>query len=133
MRHLATTAAFCVLLPASASTQSQEVVLLGGRNQDTFLGCLSCPAHHRDSVWNQYSRHGFQNEYGTWNRYGQHASRYALSSACNPYSSSAPVIVDRSGNYYGRLSVNEYSSDSVCGPSGVAQICVAVRVMCADD
>ena len=124
-----------VLLAAigTAGAQSQEILIMGGQSQDEFLGCLTCSEYDSSSVWSQYGRYSFQNGYGVWNKYGQHANRYSTYSACNQYSTNAPALVDRAGNFYGRLSVNRYASDSVCGPSGNQQICTALRVMCAED
>ncbi|MNT44163.1 hypothetical protein D3C72_1806800 [compost metagenome] len=115
-----------------AAAQSREILIMGGQSQDTFLGRLTCNEYASNSVWNEHSPHGWSNKYGTWNRYGQHASEYASHSACNPYSSSAPALVDRQGNFYGRLSTNEYAAGSICGAQGAPQICRALRVMCAD-
>ena len=125
-------AATLLLTAGSASSQSQDILIMGGSSQDEFLGCLSCNQYEANSVWNEYGRHGFQNKYGTWNRYGQHAGQYGQHSACNQYTQNAPLLVDRAGNMYGRLSVNQYAAGSVCGVNGVAQICTALRVMCAD-
>jgi len=46
-----------------------------------------------------------------FNPYSQFGSRYSAYSACNPYATDPPVIVDENGNYYGRLTVNTYYGD----------------------
>ena len=132
MRHVIAGLALAVAAGTAVIAQNNEIIVMGGRNQDTFLGCITCGEHDVDSVWNQYGRHGWQNKFGTWNRFGQHANPYGANSACNQYGSQGPILVDRQGNYYGHLSVNEHQPDSVCGPRGVRQICIAVKVMCAD-
>ncbi|RZJ04180.1 MAG: hypothetical protein EON89_08780 [Brevundimonas sp.] len=122
-----------IFLSAGAvSAQTQDILIMGGDSQDEFLGCLSCSEYDSNSVWSQYGRYGWQNKYGVWNRYGQHANPYGSYSACNQYGQNGPVLVDRAGNFYGRLSVNQYVADGVCGPQGVPRVCTALRVMCAD-
>ena len=127
---------FAVVL-AGASTvsgaQSREILIMGGASQDKFLGCLTCSEHAAGSVWNDYDTHGWANKYATWNRYGENANPYAGHSACNQYATEGPVLVDRQGNYYGRLSVNPNAADSICGVTGVPRICTALKVMCADN
>jgi hypothetical protein len=133
MLKTAIATAFLAFVSTGAHAQSREILIMGGPNHDEFLGCLTCSEFDSNSVWNDFSRHGFGNEFGTWNRFGQHASKFSTSSACNEYATRGPVLVDRSGNFYGRLSVNRFAQDSVCGPNGVEQLCMALRVMCSDD
>ena len=121
-----------VASPASAQIGSPEILIFGGYNRDEFLGCYSCGDYDSDSVWNRYSTHGWSNRYGTWSRYGPHKSRYSSTSACSPYASSPPVLVDRRGNYYGELSVSRTRADSVCGANGARRVCTALLVMCGD-
>lgn len=118
-------------LTGYVSAQTQDVIIMGGRSQAEFLGCLTCNEYDSNSVWNEYSKHGWENKYGTWNKYGENAGRYGANSACNPYGTNGPALVDRQGNFYGRLTVNEYDQGSVRGISGVPQICRALKVMCA--
>jgi len=42
-----------------------------------------------------------------WNHLSDYGSRYSIG-VCNPYASDPPVIVDSSGQYYGRLTPNAY-------------------------
>jgi hypothetical protein len=89
---------------------SPELLMFGGRGHRVFLGCLNCSSFDSSSVFNQYGTYG--NAYSAtsvFNRYGDYGSRYGSHSACNPYASDPPVIVDRKGNYYGRLTVNRYA------------------------
>lgn len=44
-----------------------------------------------------------------FNRYGEYGSQYSTYSACSPYASDPPVIVDGAGNFYGRLTINAYN------------------------
>src|SRR3989344_1059053 len=129
MRTTALLIAFATLIASTAGSQSREIIIMGGGSQDRFLGCLTCGEFTQDSVWNQYSRHGWENKFGTWNRFGEHANPYGPNSACNQFGTNAPVLVDRQGEFYGRLSVNEYAEGSVCGVNGAPQICRALKVM----
>jgi len=95
------------------------------------LGCLNCAETDSNSVWNDYSKYGWANNYGVWSEYGQYGGEYGTHSACNSYTSTPPILIDRRGNSYGYLTVNEYKSGSVCGYGGAPQICSALKVMCA--
>lgn len=88
----------------------QELLIFGGEGHKTFLGCLTCSKFSADSVMNQYGTYG--SKYGAesvLNPYGPHGSKFSTTGACNPYAADPPVIVDRAGNYYGRLSLNRAS------------------------
>jgi hypothetical protein len=117
-------------IPASAQ-QGERILIFGGREHDQFLGCLTCSDVDSESVWNDVSQFGWANDFGKWNPFGENRNPYSSTSACNEYSSSAPILVDRRGNFYGTLSVNEYAKGSICGASGNEQVCRALRVMCA--
>jgi len=87
-------------------------MLFGGMDHKTYLGCLNCSKYATDSVFNEFGSAG--SSYSTdsiWNTYSDFGSRYSMYSACNQYASDPPVIVDSQGNYYGRLTINEYQSE----------------------
>lgn len=90
--------------PASAPS---PMLVFGGIGHKTFLGCLNCSEYAHSSVLNEYS---YGSPYGQtiFNHYGDFGSEYSNESACNPYATDPPVIVDGNGNYYGRLTVNEF-------------------------
>ncbi len=91
----------------AASQPPAELLLFGGQGHKTFLGCLNCSKLSTDSVLNEYSQYG--NSYSSesiWNDYSQFGSSYSMYSACNSYANDPPIIVDKSGNYYGRLTLN---------------------------
>lgn len=106
---LAVTTAAAVSLPLSAAGQSVALLLFGGRDHKTFLGCLNCGSYDANSVCNAYGRFGsrYQSD-SIWNPYGTYGSRYNSSSPWNKYSTEAPAIVDKDGNFYGYLSANTY-------------------------
>jgi hypothetical protein len=51
------------------------------------------------------------NSASIWNPYGNFSSMYSSDSPWNQYSSSGPVIVDNSGQFYSRLTANKFVSD----------------------
>jgi hypothetical protein len=93
--------------PAPAA--QTELLLFGGDGHKVFLGCLNCSKFDGASVLNEFGQHGskFSSE-SIFNQFGEYGSPYSTHSACNAYATDPPVIVDRSGNYYGRLTVNRY-------------------------
>lgn len=103
---------------ASASTSfapgSAELLLFGGEGHKTFLGCLNCSKYDASSVLNAYGDYGSKyNDKSIFNPYGDFGSKYSDRSACNPYASDPPVIVDRNGKFFGRLTVNRYHREAV--------------------
>ena len=92
-----------------------DLLLYGGDNHDTFLGCFDCSEYGSDSICNEYGTYG--SEYSSnsiWNEYGTYGSEYSSSSPWNEYSSSnnVPVLVDRSGNFYGYFTINCYRGNA---------------------
>jgi len=93
-----------------------KVMIFGGPSHRTYLGCLSCPQHATDSVFNSFGHYGSRySSDSIWNAYGEFGSRVSDYSACNPNATDPPVIVDESGNAYGRLTVNRYSTQIGAG------------------
>lgn len=91
-----------------SSPVQKELLVFGGDNHTEFLGCLTCSAMDRTSVFNQYGIHG--SPYGRAsiaNHFSANGNAYGRHSACNPYAADPPVVVDREGHYYGTLTVNE--------------------------
>ncbi len=95
--------------PAGAVSAPVKLMLFGGLNHKTYLGCLNCSDHAADSISNEYGTHGISySSDSIKNHYSQYGSAYSTYSACSPYATDPPVIVDSNGNYYGRLTLNEY-------------------------
>jgi hypothetical protein len=98
-----------VQAPSVAAT---KLMIFGGEGHKTYLGCLDCSEYASDSVFNTYGEHGSSYAVDSIaNHYGQFGSAYAAYSACNPYSSDPPVVVDGSGRFYGRLTLNVYTAE----------------------
>lgn len=100
------------------SSRSNKLMLFGGYNQQTYLGCLNCPETAADSIRNEYGQHGSAYS-GTSirNHMSEFGSLYSSYSACAQFAHDPPVIVDASGHYYGRLTLNEYHSQIGVGKS----------------
>lgn len=115
-----------VMSSASPLTNT-ELLLFGGRGHKVFLGCLNCGEYDAGSVFNQYGTHGSAYSGDSiFNSYGDYGSPYSDYSACNVYASDPPVIVDRQGAAYGRLTLNPYahqvaSSETIAWLKGVCQ------------
>jgi hypothetical protein len=124
---------FLVLIFVSTLSQGKDILIFGGDNNKEFLGCINCDEMSKNSVWNDMSQYGWNNGFGKWNPFGQYKNPFSSYSACNEFTSNGPVLVDRDGNFYGRLTVNEFVSKSICGVSGSAKLCRALKVMCAGD
>ena len=121
---------FILLLINLEIVNAQEILIFGGRNNKEFLGCLNCNEMSGDSVWNDMSQFGWNNNFGKWNSFGEYKNSFSSYSACNEFTSTGPVLVDRQGNFYGRLTINEFAQGSICSISGNQKICMALKVMC---
>jgi len=94
---------------ASAPQHSTKLMIFGGEDHKTYLGCLNCNEYASDSISNAYGHYGSPySAESIRNHYSQFGSSYSTHSACNPYASDPPVIVDQNGTYYGRMTVNQY-------------------------
>src|ERR1700676_1284015 len=101
---------------ASAQQYSTKLMIFGGFDHKTYLGCLNCNEYAADSVFNSYGSNGSPySAQSIWNRYSEFGSAYSNFGACNQFASDPPVIVDQNGNYYGRLTVNEYHPEGAGG------------------
>jgi hypothetical protein len=105
-------------VPPPPTASFQKVMIFGGDGHRTYLGCLNCSEYATDSVHNEYGTHGspYASE-SIHNHYSQYGSPYSTESACNEYAFDPPVIVDASGRYYGRLTLNRYHAQLGAGAS----------------
>lgn len=95
--------------PLNAHSQTTALLLFGGANHKTFLGCLNCGSSDDGSVCNKYGEYGSRyQDISIWNPYGTYGSKYNDESPWNRYSDNAPVIVNNDGKFYGYLSANPY-------------------------
>ena len=80
----------------------EGLLVFGGDNNKTFLGCLVCPETDRDSLFNRFGTYGSRFAANSiLNRFGPFGGKFAPYSPCNVYSTTPPVIVDADGENYG--------------------------------
>jgi hypothetical protein len=88
---------------------SSKLMLFGGAEHKTYLGCLSCPEYAADSVSNTIGQNGSSySQTSVWNHFSQFGSAFSAYSVCNHHASDPPVIVDQDGAYSGRLTLNRF-------------------------
>jgi hypothetical protein len=95
---------------AQMQERERKLMIFGGPDHGTYLGCLSCQEAALDSVLNELGRYGspYRPE-SIWNHYKQFGSPYSPYSACNELATDPPVIVDQDGTAYGRLTLDKNS------------------------
>lgn len=95
------------------------LLLFGADRNSTFLGCVTCSQFDPDSIWNDAGLHGSPySSSSIRNPYGTFGGQFGAYSPCNPYlTTTAPILADNVGTYYGRLSINTFGSDSVTNPA----------------
>lgn len=85
-------------------------------DEGEYLGTISSK-YDSNSIFNAYGTYG--SKYGSdsiWNKYGSYGGKYSSYSPFNKYTSSPPKIYV-SGDYWGTLSTNKYSSTNVIDPN----------------
>ncbi len=88
---------------------SSKLMLFGGADHKTYLGCLSCSENATDSVSNKYRQNGSPySQTSIWNHFSQFGSAFSAYGVCNLHASDPPVIVNQEGAYYGRLTLNRF-------------------------
>lgn len=104
-----------------AAAPGLKLMIFSGPGHDTYLGCLSCPEHAADSIFNEYGTFGSSySADSVLNPYGHYGSAYSSYSACNAYASDPPVIVDEKGGFHGRLTLNRYHPQANTDPRVIA-------------
>ena len=100
------------LAPRSSAQSTKVLLLFGGEDHKTFLGCLNCSALDSSSVCNQLGKYGSSLQSDSiWNSLGEFGSSLSKYSPWNSLSDSAPIIVDAKGNSYGYFSTNTLHRD----------------------
>ena len=111
----------------STASGTGKLMIFGGSDHQTYLGCLNCAETAPDSISNEYGQNGSRySQASIWNHYGEFGSPYQPYSACNPYSTDPPIIVDDVGTYYGRLTVNQFHPELGAGRQLIAWLRQAV-------
>jgi hypothetical protein len=105
--------ALIVWISECATCYGQTPLLLFGDNEhQTFLGCLNCSKFDSASICNKFGQLGslFTSD-SIWNASGRFGSKSSSDSPWNVFSTSGPVIVDESGQFYGRFTASKFVSD----------------------
>lgn len=90
------------LLPAPAFAQKPALLLFGGDDHKTFLGCLNCGKFDSNSVCNKYGASGSKfSDKSIWNKFGDFGSKFSGNSPWNKYATNPPIVVDKDGQSYG--------------------------------
>jgi hypothetical protein len=72
---------------------------------------VNCSKYDAESIANEYGTYGSPYALNSvLNHYSEFGSKYSVYGACNSYATDPPVIVDGNGQFYGRLTVNAYTS-----------------------
>ena len=91
---------------------TKALLLFGGADHKTFIGCLNCGAYNDISVCSRFGKFGSKYEPDSiWNPYGTFGSKYNVFSPWNKYTNTAPIIVNEEGGSYGYFSVNRFHHD----------------------
>src|SRR5438876_746569 len=81
-----------------ATVPGRKIMLFGGVNHTTYLGCLSCNEFASDSVLNTSGRYGSEFQTGSiFNSFGPYGSKFQSTSACYDFATNPPVTVDNRG------------------------------------
>jgi len=84
----------------------------------TYLGKLARNGHDSESVANRTGKYGSPHGNTVTNPAGRYGSPYSSTSATNPYATKVPRIYAKDGTYLGKLSSNEFDSESTSNPYG---------------
>jgi hypothetical protein len=125
MKHLVA-AVLSLALNVAFAQSNVALLLFGGSDHKTFLGCLKRNQYDSGSICNKYGQQG--SKYASesiWNKYGNFGSKYSNESPRNKYASEPPVIVDKDGNFYGYLTANQYNPQR----TRIKRVCHANRHM----
>ncbi len=113
-RFCAICATACLLAGAGpALAQEPEYLLYGGKQGNTFLGCLNCSRFDSSSIWNQLGPHGSEFDNATiWSKTGIYGSPYQELSPWHPHSFEGPVVRDKTGKSYGKFTRNQFDDQT---------------------
>lgn len=96
---------------ASVMRGAHKLMVFGGPDHATYLGCLTCYEPARDSVFTGSGSSDGRGGPSVVNAGSVFVSPYSQYSACDPFAADPPVVVDEQGTYYGRLTINHSRSD----------------------
>lgn len=99
-------------LPCADAQTAKALLLFGGKDHKTFLGCLNCVDTSASSICNELGKYGSDLQANSiWNSLGKFGSDLNSESPWNDLSFDAPIIVDAEGKSYGYFSTNSLHHD----------------------
>ena len=88
----------------------------------TLLGTLE-NKFSSDSIFNEFGKYGSKfNSNSLLNKFGRYGNEFSQYSPFNEHSNRGPILVDKNGNVYGRVTLNKYAR-------GVTDLSYKVAVM----
>ena len=88
---------------------AQHLLLFGGDKNEVYLGCITCNKFDNESIWNKFGTYGSKfNSESIWNKFGTYGSKFNMYSPWNKHSIQAPVVVDKTGTFYGYFTINKH-------------------------
>jgi hypothetical protein len=97
-----------VCVPIIVRAQTPALLLFGGNDHETFLGCVNCSQFEATSICNQFGQFGSQFQSNSiWNMFGAYGRKFNNNSPWNQFSQGSVAVVDKNGNFYGYLTANK--------------------------
>jgi hypothetical protein len=95
--------------PLAPTYATAKLMLFGGQDHQTYLGCLNSSEFASDSIFNEFGRNGSEfSSTSIWNQFGKYGSEFSTYSPWNEFALDPPVIVNQNGNFFGRFTVNKF-------------------------
>ena len=102
---------FAILLLANSIFAVELSDLRIVADDGTFLGTLE-NEFAPNSIFNEFGKYGNEfNSESILNEFGRYGSEISQYSPFNEYSNKGPILVDRRGKFYGRITLNKYAKD----------------------
>lgn len=93
---------------------SPPLILIADNKEKVFLGKLTTNEFEKDSIFNQFGEFGSKySQKSIWNEFGPYGSKFSSYSPWNKFTSTPPLIVDKSGTVVGRLSLNNFIKGAI--------------------
>ncbi len=93
-----------------AAPPPARLLLYGGGDHGTYLGCLTCMDTDPESVHNPNGSFGSRlSPTSILNSFSEWGSRLSNLSVCNPLATDPPLVMDEARASHGRLTVNRYN------------------------
>ena len=97
----------------AADAPPPRLLLYGGPDHATYLGCITCPDTEDESVHNPNGNYGSRlsptSILNTFSDWGSRTSNYSV---CNPLATDPPIVVDEARARHGRLTINRYNPEA---------------------